>query len=200
MTTQKQQTIRTYDKLADDFDTKLTLLFDLYVVPFADAFMERVRPGGSILDVGAGPGAHASYFAERGYDVLCVDLSAEMIARCRARGLRAVQMDMEELALDGQYDGIWTCASLLHVPKANAPQVLSRLEQLLAPDGTLMLAVKEGHGEGMFASDRRHEDVRFFALYTEEEARELVSGFTVEYYKRNEGAQSTFFIYMLSRK
>ena len=39
-----------------------------------------------VLDLGCGTGGHAALLAERGYDVVGVDRSAEMLERARARG------------------------------------------------------------------------------------------------------------------
>ena len=45
------------------------------------------------------------------------------------------------------YDGIWACASLLHVPEAELPQALQRLWRGLKPDGVLYISFKHGTGE-----------------------------------------------------
>jgi hypothetical protein len=53
------------------------------------------------------------------------------------------------------FDGIWACASLLHVPMRELPEVLGRLTLALKPGGVLYLSFKYGHGE-------RHREGRHF--------------------------------------
>lgn len=44
------------------------------------------------------------------------------------------------------YDGIWCCASLLHVERSEMPEVLARLWAALAPGGVLYASFKRGTG------------------------------------------------------
>jgi SAM-dependent methyltransferase len=46
-----------------------------------------------------------------------------------------------------EFDGIWTCASLLHVPSAELPDVVDRLRTALKPGGILYASFKYGSGE-----------------------------------------------------
>ena len=61
----------------------------------------------------------------------------------------------------GVADGLWLCASFLHVPKSAAGRVLLELRRVLRPSGRLALNVKQGHGEGWTARRGR----RFFAWW-----------------------------------
>lgn len=55
---------------------------------------------GPVLDVGCGPGKHASWLQERGCDVVAIDVSPNAVRAARDRGLdRACLMDMFNLAL-----------------------------------------------------------------------------------------------------
>jgi hypothetical protein len=45
------------------------------------------------------------------------------------------------------FDGIWCCASLLHVPLVAMPATLDRLWRGLRPGGTLYVSFKHGTGE-----------------------------------------------------
>jgi SAM-dependent methyltransferase len=79
-----------------------------------------------------------------------MDLSARMLAQARQQGATGplVQADMTRLPLrPGSVDGLWLCASLLHVPKRGAPAVLAGLARALRDGGTLALTVKQGDGE-----------------------------------------------------
>jgi hypothetical protein len=54
----------------------------------------------------------------------------------------------------GCYDGIWACASLLHVDEPALPAALARLWAALKPEGVLYLSFKHGNGERLY--DGRH--------------------------------------------
>src|SRR5688500_1349384 len=47
-----------------------------------------LEPGQRILDVGAGPGRHATALAEKGLDVVAVDISPDFVAEARRRAER----------------------------------------------------------------------------------------------------------------
>src|SRR4030095_13382949 len=52
-----------------------------------EAAVRLLGPGsGRLLDVGCGTGAHTAAFAERGWRVVGVDLSADQLRLARARG------------------------------------------------------------------------------------------------------------------
>ncbi len=51
---------------------------------------------------------------------------------------------MDEVAC---YDGIWACASLLHVPAIDLPEVIRRLWTALKPGGCFYFSFKHGQGE-----------------------------------------------------
>ena len=59
--------------------------------------------------------------------------------------------EVDELA---QFDGIWCCASLLHVPLAAMPETLTRLWNALRPGGVLYLSFKHGTGERVHGGRR----------------------------------------------
>ena len=60
---------------------------------------------------------HGRFFADAGFDVVCTDLSAAMVAHCRAQGLVAFQQDFLHLDLGRQFDAVFAMNCLLHVPR-----------------------------------------------------------------------------------
>ena len=47
----------------------------------------------------------------------------------------------EDVAWQDRFDGIWACASLLHVAPADLPDALRRLQRALRPGGVLAMNV-----------------------------------------------------------
>ncbi len=169
----KTETKRTYNRYPDLFDEKFDRHFNLFVRPEAEAFL-RFTPGNIILDLGSGPGNHAVYFKDQGYDVTCVDNSRAMVSCCRKKGLTALYMDIESLDFPDQtFDGIWAYASLLHIPKERGKLVIPKLARLLRPNGTIGLALKEGEGEGFETHASYPQTQRWFTYYSDSEVREL---------------------------
>ena len=135
-------------------------------------FRDRIRAVDSrrLLEIGAGTGQDSVYFVGHGLEVVATDLSVEMVARCRAKGLDARVMDF--LGLDftpGSFDAVYALNCLLHVPNADLPAVLAAVRGLLRPGGLFFLGVYGGDGhEGVWESDY-HEPKRFFSWRTDEQ-------------------------------
>ncbi len=176
----KQETIKCYDLYALQLEQSYKEHFHRQVMPYADRFISQLSTGKNVLDLGSGPGHHASYFRDHGIDVLCADLSEKMVAFCHKKGLRAVVMDIEDICLPESYfDGVWAYTSLLHVPKAKMPGIASRIERILKPNGILAVAVKEGKGEGLETRKSLGGHKRWFSYYTESELQEIFGNFSL---------------------
>lgn len=144
-------------------------------------FAAHLCPGAHILDLGCGVGRDVGHLQELGFDALGLDLSGGMLAEARRRlATPFVQADMRRLPFAaGSFDAVWACASLLHLPKAQAPAVLAECRRVLGL-GHLFLALKKGEGERWLAGDDG-QPTHFFAYYHPAEAELLVErgGFRV---------------------
>lgn len=78
-------------------------------------------------------------------------------------------MRFEEFSWEHPFEGIWACASLLHVAEADLPRVVARLAAHLVPGGALYLSFKRGTGE-------RVKDGRRFTDMTAESLAALLDG------------------------
>jgi SAM-dependent methyltransferase len=147
MTDSEVDTIDYYDRHAEAFAAHTA---GLDLEPLYQRFLRHVRPGGRILDAGCGPGRDALAFAKRGYEVVGFDASSAMVRLARERvGSRAVVhlMRFEELNWQNKFDGIWICASLLHVRRTCFTAVAAHLAQALKPGGAWYMSFKTGSGE-----------------------------------------------------
>jgi ubiquinone/menaquinone biosynthesis C-methylase UbiE len=112
-----------------------------------ERFAARVPPGGSVGDLGCGPGHVTRFLAERGVNAHGVDLSAGMIAQARRLnpGLTFQQGNLLALAAaDEAWAGIVALYSLIHVPRAEVVAALREVRRVLQPDGQLLLSFHQG--------------------------------------------------------
>ncbi|UEG74004.1 class I SAM-dependent methyltransferase [Pantoea agglomerans] len=111
-------------------------------------FIECLPPGARILDAGCGSGRDVKAFSEMGFIVEGFDASAELVALARQlSGKPVAQMRFQDVDAVERYDGIWCCASLLHVSEAELPGVMTKLAIALKPGGVGYLSFKHGRGE-----------------------------------------------------
>ncbi|GAB3418432.1 class I SAM-dependent methyltransferase [Erwinia aphidicola] len=133
-------------------------------------FVAHLKPGARILDAGCGSGRDAKAFSEMGYEVEAFDASAELVELARQHtGLPVKQMRFEDVTEVERYDGIWCCASLLHVPLAELPGVMAQLAKALKPGGVWYLSFKYGCGE-------REKDGRRFTDMDESGLEKIFQG------------------------
>ena len=135
-----------------------------------DRFLQLIPDGGLILDFGCGSGRDSLYFLEKGYAVEACDGSAQMVRiASEYTGLPVKQMLFSELNESDRYDGIFACASILHVPFAGLPDIMERMIKALKPDGTAYISFKYGDFEG-------YRNGRYFTDMNEERLNVLLSG------------------------
>ena len=139
------ETIDYYNNNAESFVTSTEQL-DMSAL-YAE-FLPRVIAGGHILDAGCGSGRDAWHFKQQGFTVSAFDASNEMANIASQRLGQPVQtLTFEQLNEQNKYDGIWCCASLLHVARPQLPAVFTRLQQAMKPGAVLYLSFKYGDGE-----------------------------------------------------
>jgi SAM-dependent methyltransferase len=100
----------------------------------------RVDRAVRVLDVASGPGYVAAACAERGADVVGVDIAQEMLslARTLRPDLAFRKADAEELPFaDGSFDAVIANFLILHVGRPE--RVAASMTRVLAPDGRLAL-------------------------------------------------------------
>ena len=106
-----------------------------------EKLLTSVPAGGTVLDVGCGPGRHASYLARSGMSVLGVDVCAAAVTRARTGRVAALQTDVfQPLPAEGR----WDAALLLdgNIGLCGDPYaLLSVLRGVLAPGGRLLIEV-----------------------------------------------------------
>jgi SAM-dependent methyltransferase len=156
------RTLAYYDQHADEF-LKSTVNVDMNGL--YEPFLAGIPAQGRILDAGCGSGRDTDAFLKMGYSVVSIDAAPKMVeATTNLTGQSALLMRFDELAFENEFDGVWACASLLHVPRIELPRILSRLARALRSGGVLFVSFKYGDVEHLrgdrFFNDMNEDLVR----------------------------------------
>lgn len=163
------KTLDYYDRQAQDF---IQATIDADMSYMQRHFLTYIKRGGRILDLGCGSGRDSKMFLDAGYKVVSVDGSLQM---CRATeiltGQKAVHSTFQAYTPSEVFDGIWACASLLHLERKEISRVVKRLLFSLCRYGCFYMSFKYG----TFSGERNG---RFFTDMTEETLHSVLSGIT----------------------
>lgn len=151
-------TLSYYNKKAKEF---VSDTLDVTFTEIQDIFLDYIPADGRILDFGCGSGRDTKYFLSKGYDVDAIDGSVELCKIASEHtGIFVKQMLFEELDAVEEYDGIWACASVLHVAKNQLPDIIRKIATATKQNGTVYLSFKYGDFEGV-------KNGRYFTYLTE---------------------------------
>ena len=155
----KDSTLAYYNNNAQSF---VGGTLDVEFTDIQDGFLKYLEPGALILDFGCGSGRDTRYFLSKGYRVEAIDGSEELVKIARKNtGIEVKQMLFQDFNETEKYDGIFACASILHVPYTELPDILTRISNALKPDGIFYTSFKYGEFEG-------ERNGRYFTNMTEE--------------------------------
>lgn len=173
----KRDLRRAYDAKADEREV---MTDQPWKQPERERFAGLLRAAGAttLLEIGAGHGVSGRFFADGGFEVVCVDLSPQLVERCRAKGLTAHVQDFAELDFpDGSFDAVFGMNCLLHVPRAELDGVLRSVRRVVAPGGLFYWGQygRDRAFEGIYSGDH-YEPKRFYAFLTDDEIRQVARG------------------------
>lgn len=127
--------------------------------PVRDRFTSLLIPGSTILDVGCGSGRDLLAFRQKGFHAIGLEPSPPLAAIAQTHSGCKVCMDTVEcMSFTTKFDGIWACASLVHLPKTVLSVALTRIRAITKPGAILFLSMRMGFGE------LRLPDGRFYTL------------------------------------
>lgn len=135
-------TLGYYDDHAEEFyESTVNVEFE----EMQKRFLKKLKKGAYILDFGCGSGRDTKYFLEQGCQVDAADGSAGLCRLAEAyTGLKVKNMLFQELAETDQYDGIWACSSILHLPAEELADVMRKMATALKGNGVIYTSFKYG--------------------------------------------------------
>lgn len=151
-------TIDYYNAHAEEYSAS-TLHADMsYVYQRVSFYLHK---GDRILDLGCGSGRDTIWFLHNGYQTDAADGSKEMASTASENaGIPVRTMMFSELQDRDVYNGIFACASLLHVPYAELTDIFIRIFQALKREGIVYASFPYGESEG-------YEDERYYTEMNE---------------------------------
>lgn len=162
-----KKTIDYYNSNADDF-YESTVNADMSAQ--YNMFEKRLYAGACILDCGCGSGRDTKYFLEQGYEVTAIDGSEELCKKAsELTGVEVRNLFFQDIDYENEFDGVWACASLLHVEKDDLPEVLRRICRAMKDSGILYVSFKYGDYSG-------ERNGRFFTDMNEDSFEKLIKG------------------------
>lgn len=164
-----RDTVQAYDEAAADYAAEAAAM-PAWVAAEIDAFVTALGGAGRVLEIGSGGGRDALALEARSIDVRRTDIAQGFVDLLREAGFEADRLDpltddLKDPRRPGTpYDGVWACACLIHVARADMGKVLVRLAAATRPGGRLHASVRDGDGE--------HVSVEGSLRYTETYWRE----------------------------
>lgn len=168
LTDREKQTVDYYDREAENWTTAHG---ESYRKEEMEIF-HRYLPEGRVLEIGSGSGKDAAALIAMGYDYVGTDVSKGLIkiARKKNPGARFEHLSVYDLNFPEHYfDGFWTAATLLHIPKDRIDWIFQRVKTQVKPEGVGFISVKKGEGE-----KTEEKTGRFFAYYSLGEFSEVL--------------------------
>lgn len=133
-------------------------------------FLPLLREQAKILDVGSGSGRDACYFQKQGYQVTALEPSKNLCKEIvEVFSGEVVCSDIQNYQPDKRFDGIWACASLLHLQEKEVLSFFEKIDLYLNDEGIVYISGKNG------IPTEKAVDGRYFLEFTEELTEKILA-------------------------
>src|SRR5713226_9827113 len=145
---------------------------------FAQLLRKQHKQRARLLAIGCGAGWEANFLMARGFDLVGIDTSAQMLRRARNRvpGGKFSPMSVQNLHFPPAetFDAIWSTRTLIHVPQALVVDLLASWKRELKPSGILGLGVNVGERNGWETNEARSGPPMFYHYFADDELEEAL--------------------------
>jgi len=150
--------------------------FSVDMQPLYNEFLPLVTAGSHILDGGCGSARDAKSFKDQGFKVTAIDASEELVKIATQYLEQKVELKTFQQINDiNLFDGIWCCASLLHVPFDELDSVFTKLSNALKTNGVLYVSFKYGEPTQLKEKSQREHNGRLFTDLNEQSLNNLLA-------------------------
>lgn len=182
-------TLKYYDDNIESYkEQELNDFSKNYNFEIPDIFLSYLNSKSHILDLGCGTGRDSKYFMDKGYQVTSIDGSYEMCKVAENLLKKEVeQINFLDINYNEEFDGVFACASLLHLDNKDLIVVLNKISRALNQNGILYTCFKYGNStrvdNGRFYNDMNEE--KFLDLIKNIENLKIIKCWISEQYKSN---------------
>ena len=123
---------------------------------------------GIIMDLGSGPGRCSALLQDKGYTVIGLDASKNMVVHAQKQlpSAKFFQADMRYYDYPNGLIGVWASASLQHISHEDTKILLQRLYKVMAQGGVFYATLRYGDSEGIEESEEYGTKIeRFISRY-----------------------------------
>lgn len=201
----EQTTVNTYNSSASDWAGKHSSS------GFWAEEMKRFHnllPQGKLLEVGSGGGRDAyELISLYHYEYVGIDVSSELLKEAQKVNPQATLLLKSLYELDfpeKSFDGFWTSATLLHIPKERIDEALGNIRRVVREGGIGFISIKKGLGEKVEQDEPAMEDKRerLFAYYQKGEFADVLgrNGFEIiEFSEKPVSERTTWLVFLVRR-
>jgi 2-polyprenyl-3-methyl-5-hydroxy-6-metoxy-1,4-benzoquinol methylase len=142
-----RQTVHSYEGFARQYNG---LVGDHPPPDVEDALrrlMQFVPIGGSVLEIGTGPGRDADFVESLGAIVRRTDATQAFLDLLAERGKKGELLNVMTDELGGPYDAVLALCVLIHVDREQTDVVLLKILYALKAGGAFLVSMRKGEGE-----------------------------------------------------
>ncbi|MBR7172780.1 MAG: class I SAM-dependent methyltransferase [Clostridia bacterium] len=173
--TNKEQTMNAHNAIAKQY-------YELYKddksdLSYFDEFLSTCEK--KVLDLGCGMGHYSKYMKSKGFDVVGVDFSKQMIKiakkTCPKTKFHVADICDLKVLKKEKFDGVVLAYVIQHLSKAEVEHVIKNLDKNLNPSAKMLLFVREGD---QVLTEEEPIDTSFQYIineYTQKEITELLN-------------------------
>jgi SAM-dependent methyltransferase len=113
-------------------------------------FTKNLPDSGIVLDIGCGSGRDLKYFKNNGFEVLGLEPSEELATFAREySNCEVLETLIENFETSRVFDGIWACASLLHLENSALIDSLKKISSMMSDKSIFYCSFKLGDFKGI---------------------------------------------------
>lgn len=160
--TRNRETLDSYEAIALDYAASTEGTPTGVGAEALARFASLLPEGGTVLELGSGPGWDADVLEAQGVRVRRTDGARSF---CDVQAGRGRRCDLVDVTVDPftspewpAYDGVLALFVLQHVEREDTPGVLAKVAEALRPGGALLMSTKEGDADAwqVGSSGRRY--------------------------------------------